>query len=82
MTTFCLGVYVLNESVWPPHLPNIMAEGTLSVYSMYRMCRGTTKAIYNRPNTIDHGLINCIDSNAKCRHLKKLTGKGTLGQSL
>ncbi len=26
----------------------------------------------------DHGLINYIEINAKCRHLKKLTCKGTL----
>jgi hypothetical protein len=42
MTTFCFGVYVLNDSVWPPQLPNVMAEGTLLVYSMYSMCRDTT----------------------------------------
>ncbi len=27
-----------------------------------------------------HGLINNIDTKAKCRHLKKLTCKGTLRQ--
>ncbi len=27
-----------------------------------------------------HGLINYIDTKAKCRHLKNLTGKGTLRQ--
>jgi hypothetical protein len=27
-----------------------------------------------------HGQINCKDSKAKCRHLKKITGKGTLQQ--
>jgi hypothetical protein len=27
-----------------------------------------------------HGLINYIDTKAKCRHLKKLTCKGTLRQ--
>jgi hypothetical protein len=25
-----------------------------------------------------HGLINCIDTKAKCRHLKKMTCKGLL----
>jgi hypothetical protein len=29
-----------------------------------------------------HGLINYIDNKAKCRHLKKLTCKGTLRQVL
>ena len=28
-----------------------------------------------------HGLINYIDTKAKCRHLKKLTCKGALRQS-
>ncbi len=28
----------------------------------------------------EHGLINYIDTKAKCRHLKKLTWKGTLWQ--
>jgi hypothetical protein len=28
----------------------------------------------------DYGLINYIDTKAKCRHLKKLTCKGTLRQ--
>jgi len=28
----------------------------------------------------DHGLINYIDIKAKCRHLKKVTCKGTLRQ--
>jgi hypothetical protein len=27
-----------------------------------------------------HGLINYVDTKAKCRHLKKLTCKGTLRQ--
>jgi hypothetical protein len=27
---------------------------------------------------VEHGLINYIDTKAKCRHLKKLTGKGIL----
>jgi hypothetical protein len=27
--------------------------------------------------TLHHGLINYIDTKAKCRHLKKLTCKGT-----
>jgi len=27
-----------------------------------------------------HGLINYIDTKAKCRHLQKITGKGTLQQ--
>ncbi len=26
----------------------------------------------------DDGLINCIDTKARCRHLKILTSKGTL----
>ncbi len=30
--------------------------------------------------TQDHGLFNNIDTKAKCRHLKKLTCKGTLRQ--
>jgi hypothetical protein len=29
---------------------------------------------------MDYGLINCIDTKAKCRHLKILTCKGTLRQ--
>jgi hypothetical protein len=28
----------------------------------------------------NHGLINYKDTKTKCRHLKKLTCKGTLGQ--
>ncbi len=28
-----------------------------------------------------HGLINCIDIKAKCRHLKKFTCKGTFRQA-
>ncbi len=32
------------------------------------------------PAPFYHGLINCIDTKAKCRHLKKLTCKGTLRQ--
>jgi hypothetical protein len=31
-----------------------------------------------RVYTQHHGLINYIDTKAKCRHLKKLTCKGTL----
>jgi hypothetical protein len=30
--------------------------------------------------THNHGLINYIDTKAKCRHLKKLACKGTLRQ--
>ena len=30
--------------------------------------------------TFKHGLINCIDTKAKCRHLKKMTCKGLLRQ--
>ncbi len=29
---------------------------------------------------LEHGLINYVDTKAKCRHLKKLTCKGTLRQ--
>ncbi len=29
---------------------------------------------------VQHGLINFIDTKAKCRHLKKFTCIGTLGQ--
>jgi hypothetical protein len=29
---------------------------------------------------LEHGLINYIESNAKCRHLKKYTCKGTTRQ--
>jgi hypothetical protein len=29
---------------------------------------------------LDHGLVNYIDTEAKCCHLKKLTYKGTLLQ--
>ncbi len=29
---------------------------------------------------LHHGLINFIDTKAKCRHLKKFTCKGTLRQ--
>jgi len=32
------------------------------------------------PDRADHGLVNYIDNKAKCRHLKKLTCKGTLRQ--
>jgi hypothetical protein len=32
------------------------------------------------PDGADHGLVNYIDNKAKCRHLKKLTCKGTLQQ--
>jgi hypothetical protein len=35
-----------------------------------------TKSMVN----LDHGLINFIDTKIKCRHLKKLTCKGTLWQ--
>ncbi len=35
-------------------------------------CLGTFKSI--------HGLINYTDTKAKCRHLKKVTCKGTLRQ--
>jgi hypothetical protein len=31
-------------------------------------------------HTVHHGLINYKDTKAKCRHLKKLTCKGTLRQ--
>jgi hypothetical protein len=31
-------------------------------------------------DTQQHGIINYIDTAAKCRHLKKLTYKGTLQQ--
>jgi hypothetical protein len=29
---------------------------------------------------VEHGIINFIDNKAKCRHLTKLTYKGTLRQ--
>jgi hypothetical protein len=32
-------------------------------------------------NQCNHGIINYIDNKAKCRHLNKLTCKGTLGQA-
>jgi hypothetical protein len=33
-------------------------------------------------NRLGNGLINYIDTKAKCRHLKKFTRKGTLWQVL
>jgi hypothetical protein len=37
-------------------------------------------AVYLSSNACNHGLINYKDTNAKCRHLQKLTCKGTLRQ--
>jgi hypothetical protein len=41
---------------------------------------GTSKE-NRRDHRIGHGLINYIGTKAKCRHLKKLTRKGTLRQA-
>jgi hypothetical protein len=43
--------------------------------------RSITQKILPLPVVLSsHGLINYIDTKAKCRHLKKLTCKGTLRQ--
>jgi hypothetical protein len=37
-------------------------------------------AVYEEHYSFKHGLINNVDTKAKCRHLKKLTCKGALRQ--
>jgi hypothetical protein len=40
--------------------------------------RNFTKSVMTRTMVQLHGLVTYIDTKAKCRHLKKLTCKGTL----
>jgi hypothetical protein len=49
-------------------------------FCLMAMERFATKVIKTQGLVKTHGLINFIETKAKCRHLKKFTCKGTLRQ--
>jgi hypothetical protein len=69
---------------WKPTFPrlNLLPAGE---ESRCPLCDGLCRVSFlNRPQSVpvDHGLINYIDTKAKCRHLQKLPEKGLCGTCL
>ncbi len=55
------------------------SNDTKTVYNNKMLRNSIYRRLFSKWNrTVTHGLINYIDTKAKCRHLKKLASKGTL----
>jgi len=77
-----LDMWIYTVSIWSTEfkLLNVSADNIAYCQLAYFSLRVWTCCCYIFDVLWSHRLINYIDTKAKCRHLKKLTCKGTLRQ--